>query len=51
MSAFVTTEGYQYYWERAKEHTSASYIRLHFRHFISEADSANLSKLHAAINL
>ena len=48
VSIFVTAEDYQYYWKRAKEHISASYSRLHFRHYIAAADSKILPRLNAA---
>ena len=47
-STFVTAEDYQYYWKIVKEHTSSTYIRLHFGHYIAAADSKTLSSLHAA---
>ena len=45
---FVTAEDYQYYWKRMKEHTSSSYGRMQFRHYITAADSKTLSRLYVA---
>jgi hypothetical protein len=46
-ATYVTPEGFQHFWQTAREHTGLSFSGLHFGHYKAASFCPNLSLLHA----
>ena len=48
VATYVSVDNFQHYWQTVYEHTSSSYIGLHFGHYKAASFDRDLSALHAA---